>query len=204
MTNFSYDDTVPTTGANPSNQYTLMTQNFASIKGIIAVDHISLSANNGGQHLQVTLNGNQTPAAPTGANSVLYTSVGVASTASLLNFVNPNATYPINLIRAYGLFPGNGALGVTAALGNQAVNISSVTHSATGFFSVVLTANSVTGLNFGVMCTTTFNSAPPPGQATISVTYVLTGIGTFALLFKNPTTGALIDVDSFTFTVMQL
>lgn len=204
MTNFTYDDTVPTTGANPSNQYTLMTQNFASIKAILAVDHVTLSTNDGGQHLQVSYNGNHTPAAPMGTNSVLYTSIGSASASSRLNFVNPNATYPVNTMAAFGVFPGSNVNGAIAALGNQTFNVSTVVKSqpaGVNTYTVTLQANAVTGQNFGVLCNVNTSAS---ANATMCIDYNIIGNGVFVLLFRNPTTALPLDPTFFTFTVYQI
>ena len=200
MVNFSYDDTVPTTGANPSNQYGLMSTNFASIKGILAVDHVTLSTNDGGQHLQVSYNGNHTPLAPTGVNSVLYTSFGVASTSSLLNFVNPNGTFPISLIRAFGYYPGNTGAGVLASIGNQTFNVASVTKISTGDCRVVLVANAVTGSNFLVLVSSTRTTT----NSSVCSSYNINGIGDFELIFLIPGTNNVVNVSSFTFIVLQI
>jgi hypothetical protein len=81
MTLYVYTNDVPVADNNPSVDQPSMTVNTASIDGIIATDHVGFNTNGpigppyggGGQHLQVTFNGNNVPAVqPTGPQAGNY------------------------------------------------------------------------------------------------------------------------------------
>jgi hypothetical protein len=67
---FSYDGTIPNPPDDPADDVDQMQMNSASISSIIAVDHVGFNSlgpinappGSGGQHLQVTFNGNNVPA----------------------------------------------------------------------------------------------------------------------------------------------
>ncbi len=56
MTNFSFDDTIPATNNNPSDDQPGMLINNQSTLGIIGNDHVTFNLNNGGQHKAITFN----------------------------------------------------------------------------------------------------------------------------------------------------
>jgi hypothetical protein len=81
MTAFTYTPNLPNPPDNPSNDVSNMQQNANSINGIIAVDHVGFNttgpaATGGGQHLQVTFNGNNVPTTPTVPPVLFANSVG--------------------------------------------------------------------------------------------------------------------------------
>lgn len=74
MTNFAYNDDIPATNNNPSNDQPLMLINTQSIAGIIAQDHVGFQSADGGFHKWVNFNANNVPAGlPTGVQSVVFT-----------------------------------------------------------------------------------------------------------------------------------
>src|SRR5580693_4653142 len=125
MTSFIYNDTVPATNDNPSVDQPIMLSNAVSIFNIWNVDHVGFNStggitpappgSSGGQHLQVTFNGNHAPAAQTDPLSVLYTNVatmGAFNTASAamiseVFYRNQSATFPVSMIKAFGCFDNN-------------------------------------------------------------------------------------------------
>jgi len=56
MTNFKYNRNTPDGPNNPSSDQPLMEENTNSIQDIIAVDHITLAVNNGGEHKAIHFN----------------------------------------------------------------------------------------------------------------------------------------------------
>lgn len=59
MANFTYNDLIPATNNNPSDDQPEMLKNTVSIENIIDVDHVGFNTNNGGNHRQVRFNLNQ-------------------------------------------------------------------------------------------------------------------------------------------------
>lgn len=69
MTAYSYNNGVPATNNDPSVDQPNMLINTQSINSIIATDHVGFNSTGpaggiGGQHLQVTFNGNNVPSLP--------------------------------------------------------------------------------------------------------------------------------------------
>lgn len=56
MALFTFDTTVPASGNNPSQDQPVMLNNNVATNGIIATDHVTFNANNGGQHKAITFN----------------------------------------------------------------------------------------------------------------------------------------------------
>lgn len=61
----AYTRDIPLDSDNPSTDQPNMKQNTNGIDDILAVDHVSFNLANGGQHLQVTFQGNNLPSTPT-------------------------------------------------------------------------------------------------------------------------------------------
>jgi len=90
---FSFFPSIPAPNNFPGDDQPLMQINFASIGGLIAVDHVGFNVVNGGQHQQVTINNKNVPSAPTDPVSIIYTDSGSASTISQLLYRNQNAIF---------------------------------------------------------------------------------------------------------------
>lgn len=56
MTDFNLNTTIPAIGHSPAQDYQGIQLNFLNIANLVAVDHITFNANNGGQHKQITFN----------------------------------------------------------------------------------------------------------------------------------------------------
>ena len=124
MTAFSFNNTIPATANNPSNDQPIMLLNNVGDIGIWAVDHVGYNSvgsggagSSGGQHLQVTYNLKQTPAIPvdplsigfaqSGQDGSLPQSIGSASPIAQNFYVNQNGYFPLAAIKAFGVFiPG--------------------------------------------------------------------------------------------------
>jgi hypothetical protein len=191
---FNFNSSVPAASNNPSVDQPDMQTNNISTDAIISVDHISFNTANGGQHKQVTFNNKNPAGAQTDPQSVLYTGSGTASSISQLLYRNQNVILPISTIRAWALCS---VAGVTAS---QSVNVSTVVRNSIGTFTITLTTNAVSSSNFAILVSSTIGSS----GNTISITYSITGTGTFQLFFRAPSNGALIDPTSFSFQVMQI
>ena len=73
---FSYNPNIPATNDDPADDQPQMQTNFASIAGLIAVDHVGFNATGGGQHNQVTFNANNVPTTPTSPPVLFTNTVG--------------------------------------------------------------------------------------------------------------------------------
>ena len=87
---FSFNTNVPAAGHDPSIDQPDMLTNNQAINNLIAVDHITFNATGGGQHLQVTFNGNNVPTPPV-APPILFTNT-VAGLPQLF-FYSGDATH---------------------------------------------------------------------------------------------------------------
>lgn len=144
MTNFTFNTAIPASANNPSvDQPDMLTNNVAT-DGILAVDHVSFNANDGGEHLQVTFNSKNSAAAQTDPKSVLYTGSGTASTNADLFFRNASGIFRPNMIKAAGVFTTVAATGAVAI--DMGLNISSISYnSVTQAVTINLTAGAVNG-----------------------------------------------------------
>ena len=194
---FSYILGVPASADNPSDDQPDMLTNASSIFSIIGTDHVGFNQANSGQHIQMHLNATPNyiapPAAPVGNDSIVYSNAGTASSTAQLFFKNSLATVQLSPIRAWAFCP----VGVVNP--PQSVNVTSVVKNVpNGSFSITLTANAVTSVNFAVLVSCGLLTGLP-----MVVNYTITGIGTFDLNFfsfnvaTNPNS-------TFSFQVMQL
>ena len=141
---FTFDNTIPASSHNPSNDQPLMLSNNVSTAAIIAVDHVGFNSSSGGTHLQTTYSSKNTPAAQTDPQSVQYTASGVASSVANLAYVNQNGTFT-QCVRAWGAF-------TSGAINNsQSMNVASIVTNGTGDYTVTLTTNAVASANFAVV-----------------------------------------------------
>ncbi len=193
---FPIDATIPLGVHDPSDDVTPMRNNFSNIKSFLAVDHITAGATGAGKHEQITFKDKTAQVAQVDPQSILYTKSGVASVGAELNFLNENGTFPSSCVKAFAIVTG----GVGPTILNK-VNVTSVSRSGTGNYSVVLPPNIVSGTSFVVIISSNmasnFSTGVLPG-------YVITGVGTFEINFKaltGTTTGA--DPTNFSFLVLQ-
>ncbi len=203
MTTFPFDDSIPAANNNPSADQSKMLINNDSTKKILAVDHITFQAQNGGTHQQVTYI-DKFPAGPqVDPVSVAYTKSGTANTAPQNFFRNSQGDFQLSAIRAWALcYCGIG--GVVTIPNSQSVNVASVTRASVGVYNVTLTANAVNTIDFAILLSasgiTAFTTDP------VIYTYTVTGIGTFTIkvYIANVIPYTPIDADSFSFSVIQV
>lgn len=191
---FTYTTSIPATNNNPSDDQPDMQTNTNSINSLIAVDHVSFNNSAGGKHLQVTFNSENTPSSPTDPESVLFTGTGVAQSEADLKFINANATFLLNSVRACAIANTGGIIST------QSFNVTSVTNTATGRYAVVLPADVVTGTGYGVLVT----ASRPLASSDIYFSYEITSATAFTINFRRGTSATLTDPTAFTFQVIQM
>ena len=91
MSSFTYITGVPAADNDPSVDQPNMVTNTNSIPGLIAIDHVSFNASNGGTHLQITFSSNNVPTVPT-SPPVLFTNLDSNMTSQLF-FYSGNAAH---------------------------------------------------------------------------------------------------------------
>lgn len=189
----TYNLDIPDAPNNPSNDQPKMKTNTNAINAWTAVDHVEFGSSPAGTHLQTTFSSKNTPAAQTDPQSVLYTADGIASTVAQMYFRNQNTTFQVSPIKAWAICDATGAF-----LGSQSLNVVSVTHSSAGVYTVVLSANAVSGTDFAIFVTTS-----GAGSSTIRLPgYNITGVGTFTLTFLSLSVAT--DPVKFSFMVLQI
>lgn len=98
MPNFSFNTSIPASNNNPSLDQPEMLTNNQSTDGILAVDHVTFNANDGGTHLQVSFSSNNTPSLPTNFPTLFTGTLGgtTGSGLSELFFYSGNAAQSSN------------------------------------------------------------------------------------------------------------
>lgn len=178
MTTFSYNDNIPNGPHNPTVDQPDMLINTQSIDGILAIDHVSFNASNGGTHLQATFSSKNTPSAQTDPQSVLYTGNGAASTVAELFYRNQSGTLLISAVKAFGTFTTISGTGNVAI--SNAYNVTTpIVVASSGIYPVILTSNVTTGNNVTVfvMSATTSGTQPTYSFSTGTLTINMGGAG---------------------------
>lgn len=199
MTVFPFNVTVPAANNNPSADQNPMRINNVSTNDILAVDHITFEAENGGTHKQTAFSqfslGTLPPAITSPQPSVAYPAAGVAAnTVSQYYFRNFLGNFLLSSMRAYALC--NGVAGGIVA--SQQFNVVSVIRTGTGQYTVTLVANSTSTINYSVFISARGNQA-----LFLRSDYNITGISTFTLAFLN-TANVPTDPVQFSFQVLQI
>lgn len=126
MSSFNYNENIPNPPNKPSADVGLMRTNTNSISGIIAVDHISFDATDGGTHNQTQFaNFSVGPIPGNTASSVGFPAAGLASTTTAqMYFKNSLSTVLMSGVRAFAsIVVPNTTQGVTVALpGSSVIN----------------------------------------------------------------------------------
>lgn len=120
---FSYNGTIPNPPDDPADDVDQMQTNSASISSLIAVDHVGFNSfgpvgappGSGGQHLQVTFNGNNVPAV---SPSLSYLFTNTQSPAPAIN-LNQLFFFPAgaNAAQSSGQYNSTSSSGSTYLLG---------------------------------------------------------------------------------------
>ena len=195
---FTFNNSIPASGNDPSVDQPNMLSNNAAIQGIINVDHITFNESNGGQHRQITIPATSyisPPPLQIGNGSIIYTNPGTASMAGAqLFYVNSLATTQLSAIRAWAFCRPAGVVA------GQSVNVVSVIRTSIGQYAVTLTANAVSSANFAILVSN-FIAAKNNGTFCGSQ---ITGVGTFNLNFLALNVTGYADPADFSFAVLQL
>lgn len=150
-----YNRDIPDAPNNPSVDQPKMKENFNSIDTLLAVDHVSFNANNGGFHKQIDFALKATPAAPVDPVSVAFTQnsvsltevTGGATTIAQEFYRNQNGIFPVSSVRAFGVF-------IPVALAAPTIlngfNIASTAFAAASY-QITFNANTVNGTNIIVL-----------------------------------------------------
>lgn len=140
---FTFNTGIPAANNNPSVDQPDMLNNNISTSGILAVDHVTFNAINGGTHKQVTYIDKFPPVAQVDPVSVSYTNVGIADPTHPQHFWrNSQGIFPLSAIRAFGSFATTISPVVPTFLNQFNVNTGSVTHPA-GSYVIPLVTNAV-------------------------------------------------------------
>ena len=189
MTKYTFNPTVPNAPNNPSVDQPVMLNNTVSEFGIWTQDHVGYNMLNGGTHLQTTFAQYATPSLVGTAPSVAFPAAGVDDPAhAQFYFQNPQATYPLSAVKAFGSFVST-MPGIAPTFLNQYnVNLSMV--SKTGnIYSIPLIANVVSSSNVIAIVTTS------------SI------VATFSYTFTSPTlsiTGPSFYTGNYNFLILQI
>ena len=142
---FTYTTTTPAANESPGTvSRPAMQQNFASINGLIAVEHIPFNNTTGGLHKQVTFLQPTSPSAPTNPTTILYSGDGVAATnPPQIYAINNSGTIPVSCIKAFGNFstappPIPPAPPVVTV--NNTYNVESIAYTTSLRYTVTLTS----------------------------------------------------------------
>lgn len=194
MVNVGYTLGIPVTNNDPSVDQPNMTVNNDAVPTILAVDHISFNAPNGGTHKQVTFSSENTPGAQTDPASTLYTAAGTASSIAELFWKNQSANFQAIPIRAWGVFNPNA---ISLA---QTINVSGIVKNAVGNYTVTLNTNVCGSSNYGVLFTVPMTSFSVGGICG----YQITSATTFNLFIRSLTSNSGVDLAPITFAVLQI
>lgn len=199
----------------PRNDQPGMLTNFSNINGFLGVDLVAPGTNVAGQgagfHKQVTYftaniptpplvdplsvgftaNANNLPGNVTPANS--------ANTVVQEFYCNANGFFPVVAIKAFGAYAP--AIGTPVQVPLNAFNVSSVTRTGLGAYTVVL----ATGATFGNTYTVLVSNSTTPVSTVLIPTYEYAGANTFTIQFTRFNTAFLQnDPDNFSFAVLQV
>lgn len=190
----AYNRDIPDTPNNPSVDQPKMKTNTNSIDDIIAVDHISFNATNGGTHKQNSYTGFSTGTVIGGVpGSVAYPAAGVAdATHAQYYFKNAVNTYPLNYVKAWALV--DGVAGGIVSL--QSFNVVSATRTGIGDYTIVLTPNCTSSVNYGVIVQI-FTASGVNSS-------LITKTNTTTFRIRTQSGGSNADFGQFTFFVVQV
>jgi hypothetical protein len=216
MTAYTFNSGIPASGNNPSNDQPLMLSNNVSNNSIWTVDHVGFNSvgsggagSSGGQHNQITYNNIFAPSTlPQNPISIAFTANASAPSGVLINlpissattnaqnfFCNQNGVFPINAIRAFGMFtvPATPSTALTFTNGfNIVTGIgSSFLDSTQKIITITFVTGATNGTNFIPII-----FVPP---ATISSTYTVTTTANTLII-----TQGLITKPTYSFLILQV
>jgi len=196
----AYNNDIPDQPNNPSVDAPKMKINTNAVDTILAVDHISFNANNGGTHKQIT-HETLSPGSLLGGSSAstVFPAQGqLDATKAQYYFRNATNTFILSALKAFALVTGN-----TGAIpGLQNFNCTVVRNSV-GNYTVTMTANATTSANSTNYSVFVQVLAGASGFPNIQVQK--TSATTFNILTQqyNLTTLVQADFTQFCFAVLQ-
>lgn len=196
----SYTPGIPNANDLISSSQSQIQTNFTQLNTQFAIDHVAFDAGaNNGKHKQIGFEGNNAAGAQTGFQSTLYTGAGTAdATAPQLFWRNENAIFHFP-IKAWAFC--NGTAG--GIINSQSSNVTSVTRSGTGQYSIVIPANVLGSADYAVnLGVSQASSGGSPDQ--LSITYTIVSATNFTVKVVNVANNVVIDPTSFSFTVLQI
>jgi len=194
----TFDPTKPQPSNLLSDSQGLLLSNNAALDTAFAIDHTAFSiVPNSGFHKKVTFGAVSTPAAPSNPIGIIHSIAGVASAISDIKYINSNASFLLNCVRAFGFCNSAGAI-----LGSQSMNVTSVGKGGNGIYNIVMPAGVLTGINYLIIAGSTLQNA---GTSAVILNYGLQTATTFQITaIKRDSPGGLIDVTSLSFVVIQI
>lgn len=225
MTMFTYNNDVPFSTNNPSNDQPPMLLNTKANFGIWDVDHVGFNSTgiignpqaSGGQHLQVTFNGKNVPAYnPLDPLSVLYANniIGAAdfhtasaSDVSQLFYLNQSGNqlsplaptpFPISMIKAFGCFDNTG----NSLNAWNMVLLSPDGHPTAGTYIFTMPIGCCNSVKYLVMITAQLNVLG--GSQPLAYSYIINSETQFTVQFKVSGSVLVADPSQFSIIVMQL
>jgi len=165
---FTYNNSIPAAGNNPSADQPIMLQNTKSIQNLIDVDHVDFNATSGqGEHKQVTFNAFNPPSAPSDPTAIAYIDAGLdAPTHPQGYFVNSQATMPLTAIKAFGTVVGTTPSGTITATNYFNINPSIVYTNSGSTKTFVITLVSGTVLSTNKAAVFIYIGSTNPGNVT--------------------------------------
>lgn len=161
MATFSYDELIPASANDPSDDQPIMQVNAASIKSIWAVDHETFDATEAGSHKRVFLTSKASPNSPVGNQSLIYSADGGATTSAQLLFRNPDCDILASATRAFArvtlTYSGSNVSGATILNGYNVVGFDS---GGVREVTLSLTPDCVTGTNAAVIVSNSAATTP--------------------------------------------
>lgn len=165
MPSFTWNDNVPFSTNNPSDDQPKMLTNTQSTKLILNQDHytfesITAAGDSDGWHRRVyfPVFTDPVPTAPFPETGAIYTRAGVADTdRPLLSFLNDRSSFPLSGIRAMGVFTGIGTGALTLDNSINVVSGNAATVGVVLTFTITLTTNVVIGTNAVVLVSASRN-----------------------------------------------
>ena len=158
MTNFNFNTGIPAANNSPSVDQNPMLENFTSINQLIAVDHVSFNANNGGQHTAIHFNqdASYVPTVPTsppamftntvaGLPQLFYYSGDAAHSSSQYNAASSGSTFLLGgIILKWGTGTTNSSTTFSSAFPNNLFGVVANTNTSS-LLTIGISGQSVSG-----------------------------------------------------------
>lgn len=164
-------------------------------------NHVTITdATNGGLHHRVDYYQNVVDPTISGLVSSIYPKAGTeAPASSQLFYRNASAIYHLSPIKAWGYSSGTTA--GTGIISSQSSNVTSVARSSTGTYVVTIPASVLGSADYAVLVTSTRATG---GTNVVGTNYSISSDTSFTITTIDPILNSVVDVDSFSFIVIQI